>query len=147
MDLWNNLGFSLYAMLSVYYMVTTSDNRKKSKMEVSADWYVTIEYWRSSSIGVIFIDYQTSKLQCNYQSSIQMNSIGDAQGFSGKTPIIPSGGFSIKTLIGVTPSWKTQLNKSISTIEDRISRWLQHHHKTCCEKGGCHERQAYMIWR
>ena len=36
-----------------------------------------------------------------------MNSIGDAQGFSGKTPIIPSGGFSIKTLIGVTPSWKT----------------------------------------
>ena len=66
MDLWNNLGFSLYAVPSVYYMVTTSDNRKKSKMEVSADWYVTIEYWRSSSIGVIFIDYQTSKLQCNY---------------------------------------------------------------------------------
>jgi len=40
--------------------------RKKSKIEVSADWCVTIEHQRSSSIIVIFIDYQTSKLQCNY---------------------------------------------------------------------------------
>jgi len=29
-------------------------------------WYVAIEYQRSSSIRIIFIDYQTSKLQCNY---------------------------------------------------------------------------------
>jgi len=42
-----------------------------------------------------------------------MDSIGDAQGFSGKTPITPSGGFSVETLIGVTPLWKTELNKSI----------------------------------
>jgi len=33
-----------------------------------------------------------------------MDSRGDAQGFSGKTPITPSRGFSIKTLTGVTPS-------------------------------------------
>ena len=51
-DLWNDLSFSLCAMLSVCYMVATSDSRKKSEMEVSADWYVTIEYQRSSSIRV-----------------------------------------------------------------------------------------------
>ena len=39
---------------------------KKSEMRVSADWCVTVEHWRSSSIRVIFINYQTSKLQCNY---------------------------------------------------------------------------------
>jgi len=53
-----------------------------------------------------------------------MDSIGDAQGFSGKTPISPSGGFSVKTLTEVTPSWKTELNRSISAMEDRIPRWL-----------------------
>jgi len=56
-NLWNDLGFSLCAMLSNCHVVTTSDERKKSKMEVSTDWYVTIEYWRSSSIRVIFINY------------------------------------------------------------------------------------------
>ena len=49
-----------------------------------------------------------------------MESIGDAQGFSGKTPITLSGGFSIETLIGVTLSWKTKLDRSISTMEDGI---------------------------
>ena len=48
-DLWNNLGFSLYAASSVYYVVTTSDDRKKSRMEVSADlvchhWTPGIEF-------------------------------------------------------------------------------------------------------
>jgi len=33
-----------------------------------------------------------------------MDSIGDAWCFSGKTPITPSGGFSVETLTGVTPS-------------------------------------------
>ena len=47
-------------------MVTASDDRKKSKMGVSADWYVAVEYWRLSSIRVIFVNYQTSELQCNY---------------------------------------------------------------------------------
>jgi len=47
-------------------MVATSDSGKKSEMGVSADWCVAVEHWRSSSIKVIFIDYQTSKLQCNY---------------------------------------------------------------------------------
>ena len=50
MDFWNDLGFSLCAVLSVCYMVTTSDNGKKSEMEVSANWYVAIEYQRLSSI-------------------------------------------------------------------------------------------------
>ena len=36
-DLWNDLSFSLYAMLSICCMVVTSDDRKKSKMGVSAD--------------------------------------------------------------------------------------------------------------
>jgi len=66
MDLQNNLGFSLYAMPSVYHVVTTLDKRNKSKISVSTDRYVTIKYWRLSSIRVIFVNYQTSELQCNY---------------------------------------------------------------------------------
>jgi len=31
-------------------------------------------------------------------------------------------------------------------MEDRISGRLQHHHKTCCEKGGHHGRQACRFW-
>jgi len=65
-DLWNDLGFSLCAALSVCCMVTTSDDGKKSKIGVSADWYVTVEYQRLNSIRIIFVDYQTSKLQYNY---------------------------------------------------------------------------------
>jgi len=64
-----------------------------------------------------------------------------------ENPITLSGGFSVETLTGVTLSWKTELNRSISAIEDRIPGWLQHCHKTCSEKGGCHGRQACMIWR
>jgi len=74
-----------------------------------------------------------------------MDSIGDAWDFSGKTLITPSGGFSIDTLIVVALSWKTELNRSISAMEDRIPRGLQHCHKTCCEKGGHHGRQACII--
>ena len=44
MDLWNNLGFSLYAAPSVYCMVATSDDGEKSKMGVSADWCVAVEH-------------------------------------------------------------------------------------------------------
>ena len=66
MDLWNDLDFSLYAVLSVCHVAATSDDGKKSEMKVSADWYVAIEYWGLSSIRVIFVDYQTSKLQYNY---------------------------------------------------------------------------------
>ena len=51
-----------------------------------------------------------------------MESIGDARVFSGNTPIIPSKGFSIETLTEVTPSWKTELNRSISAIEDGIPK-------------------------
>ena len=51
-----------------------------------------------------------------------MESIGDAWGFSSKAPIIPSGGFSVEILTGVTPSWKTELNRSISAMEDGIPR-------------------------
>ena len=47
-------------------MVTTSDDGKKSEMGVNADWYVAIEHQGLSSIRVIFVDYQTSELQCNY---------------------------------------------------------------------------------
>ena len=51
-----------------------------------------------------------------------MDSIRDAQGFSGETPITLSEGFSIETLTGVTLSWTTKLNESISAMEDRIPR-------------------------
>jgi len=74
-----------------------------------------------------------------------MESIGDAQGFSGKTPITPSRGFGVETLTRVTPSWKTKLNRSISTVEDGIPGWLQHCHEMCCEKGSCYGRRACMI--
>jgi len=76
-----------------------------------------------------------------------MDSIGDVQSFSGKTPITLSGGFSVETLTEITPSWKTELNRRISAVKDRISRWLQHCYKTYCEKGGCYGRQACIIWR
>ena len=66
MNLLNDLSFSLCVIPSNYYIVATSDKRKKSKIEVSTDWYVAVEYWRSSLIRVIFVNYQTSKLQCNY---------------------------------------------------------------------------------
>ena len=49
-----------------------------------------------------------------------MDSIGYAWGFHGKTPITLSRGFSVETLIGVTLSWKTELNRSISAAEDGI---------------------------
>jgi len=63
------------------------------------------------------------------------------------TPITLSRSFSVETLTGVTPSWKTELNRSISIMEDGIPRGLQHHHETCCEKGGCRGRQACMVQR
>jgi len=62
-----------------------------------------------------------------------MDSIGDAQGFS------------VKTLIGVTLLWRTELNRSIFAMEDGIPGWLQYHHKTCYEKGGCCGKQACII--
>ena len=76
-----------------------------------------------------------------------MDSIEDAWGFSGKTLITPSRGFSIDTLTVVALLYKTELNRSISAMEDRIPRGLQHCHKTCWEKGGPHGRQACIIWR
>ena len=49
-NLWNDLGFSLCTVLSVCCVVAILEERKKSKMEVSADQCVTIEHQRSSSI-------------------------------------------------------------------------------------------------
>ena len=64
-DLWNDLGFSLCAVLSVCCMITTSNDREKSKMGVSNDWCVAVEHQRLSSIRVIFVNYQNSELQYN----------------------------------------------------------------------------------
>ena len=101
---------------------------------MSTNWCIAIKYRRSSSIRVIFVNYQTSKLQYNYQSYIQGLTIGDAQGFSSITPIALSRGFSGGILIGVwlfyrklsqigvrTLSWKTKSDKSILVIKDGIS--------------------------
>ena len=77
----------------------------------------------------------------------KVDSIGDAWDFSGETSITLSRGFNVDILTGVTLLWKTKLNRSISTEEDGIPGWLQHHHKTCCEKSGHRGRQACIIWR
>ena len=76
-----------------------------------------------------------------------MESIGDARSFSSNIPITPSGSFSVETLTGLTPSWKTELNRSISVMEDGIPGGLQHRYETCCEKGGCRRRQACICQR
>ena len=68
---------------------------------MNTNWYATIEYWRLNSMRVIFINYQTSKLQYNYWSYLQRRTIGDVQDFSSIVPIALSRGFSGKTLIGV----------------------------------------------
>jgi len=43
-NMWNNLGFRLCAVLSVCYMVVISDERMKSEIEVSADGCVVVEH-------------------------------------------------------------------------------------------------------
>jgi len=57
-DLWNDLGFSLCAAPSVYRMVATSDDREKSKREVSTDlvchcWTPEIEFNKRLSLSII----------------------------------------------------------------------------------------------
>ena len=54
MDLWNDLGFSLCTVPSVCHMVTTSDDGKKSEIEVSADWCVAVKCWGLSLIKDYF---------------------------------------------------------------------------------------------
>ena len=76
-------------------------DKKEVQNRVSTDWCITIKHWRLSSIEVIFVNYQTSELQCNYQFYIPRDTIEDAQGFRDIVLIAPSRGFSVKTLIGV----------------------------------------------
>ena len=38
------------------------------------------------------------------------------------TPIAPSRGFSVETLTGVTPSWKTEYPEGCSTAMRRVAR-------------------------
>ena len=70
-------------------------------MKVSTDWCITIEHQKLSSIRVIFVNYQTSKLQCKYQSYIQGDTIKYAQSFSSMAPITLRRSFSVETLTGV----------------------------------------------
>ena len=58
MDLWNNFGFSLYAVLFVYYIITISENRKKSEIGVSVDLvycYLTPEIKFNKSLSLLII--------------------------------------------------------------------------------------------
>ena len=66
-----------------------------------------------------------------------MLTIGDTWSFSSIASITLSRGFSVETLTEVILSWKTESNRSISAMEDRIPEWLQHCCKVCCKKGGC----------
>ena len=145
MDLLNDLGFSLYTTLPVCYVVTTSDNRKKSKIRVSTDlvchyWTPGIKFNKSLSLSIIrLVNYSVTT------SLIWVLTIEDVQDFSGIVPITLSRGFSVETLTGVTLSWKTKLNGSISIIEDGIPGWFQHCCKVCCKKGGCCGRWALIV--
>jgi len=51
-----------------------------------------------------------------------MESIGDAWGFSGKTPITLSRGFSVETLTGVSLSWKTEYLDGYSTTIRHVAK-------------------------
>ena len=133
-NLWNDLDFSLYAMLSVCCMITISDKRKKSEMKVSTEWCITVEYQRSSSIRIIFVNYQTSELQCNYQSYIQRDNIGDTWDFSGKTLIRVWLYYKRPSQMEVFPLQKMKyLDSCITTM------WM------CCKKGSCCGRQACIV--
>ena len=61
----NDLGFNLYAMLFVCYIVITLDNLMKYKRGVLIVVCHCLTL-RLSLIEFIFINYQTSELQCNY---------------------------------------------------------------------------------
>ena len=57
-DLWNNLGFSLYTALSICHIVATSENKKKSEIGVSTNivcyyWILEIEFNKSLSLSII----------------------------------------------------------------------------------------------
>ena len=57
-DLWNNIGFSLYTVLSLCCVITISDDREKSEMGVSADlvcycWTLGIKFNKSLSSLII----------------------------------------------------------------------------------------------
>ena len=106
-------------------------------------WTLEIEFNESLSLSIIRLANYNVTTSLIYKT----DSLGDAQGFSGKTPITPSGSFSIEILTGVTLSWRTELDRSIHTMEDRIPGRLQHRHEMCCKKGGHYGRWAYMIWR
>ena len=64
-----------------------------------------------------------------------------------------SQGYSTSPLISESILWTSTLvwtapdNRSISAVEDRILRWLQHCYKTCYKKDGHHQRQACIIGR
>ena len=85
-------------------------------MGVSTDGCVTVEYQGSSSMRVIFVNYQTSKLQYNYQSYIQVYTIGDAWSFSGIASITLSGGFSVKTLTEVQLCYRRPSRIGVSLL-------------------------------
>ena len=104
---------------------------------VSTDWCIAIEHQRSSLIEVIFIDYQTSELQFNYQSYIQIHTIGDVWGFSGIALITLSGGFSVETLTGVGLCHRRPSQIGVSLLQktespDCCTNTIQ----VCCKKGG-----------
>jgi len=122
-DSWNDLGFSLCAMLSVCHIVTISDERKKSEIRVSANlvyhcWTSEIKFNKNLSLSIIRLANYSVTTSLIYEFLLWEM----LQGFSDIASVTLSGGFSVETLTGVTLPWKTELNRSISVMEDRISR-------------------------
>ena len=68
-------------------------------------------------------------------------------GFQWDSPYYPKQRFQCWDTNRSNSIIEDQVERNISTVEDRIHRWLQHHYKACCKKGGHHGRQACIIGR
>ena len=118
-------------------------------MRASVNWCIAVEHQRLSSIRIIFVNYQTSELQCNYQSYIQVLTIENTQDFSDIASIAPSRGFSSGTMtrvwlcyrrlsqIGVrTLLQKTESDRSISVKKTEYLNCCITAMRTCYGKDG-----------
>ena len=128
----------LQLMCYAIYLLCGCNFQWKEEVQnrVSTNWCIAIKHQGLSLIEVIFIDYQTSELQFNYQSYIQIHTIGDVQGFSGIALITLSRGFSVETLTGVElchgrPSWIGVSPSQKTKSPDCYTNTVQ----VCCKEG------------
>ena len=92
----NGLGLNLCVVSPISHIVAISENGLVRSIRRGVK-HIAIN---TRDLASTLVNYQASKLQYNYQSHIQIDIIGDVQGFSDKAPITLSGGFSVETLTG-----------------------------------------------